>query len=421
MSTPVRHTAPVTPRFDIEQITNTAGCRLTGGSGASCWGYNQSNIVRAGQDVYALSWRDDLSLVVYRRVDPGTWEASDPLPPVPQNGNLLVDPQGRVHVIGGANGGWHALFDPPAQVRRCEIRSPAEADSRFGAAMDEDGRILVVGGLASLAWYVLDPAEGYACAASGSMSNPANRGYHFVVFSGGSAHTYCSDDYFLPGDEYPNQSVTTRDLTTDQISTVETPHGIYPVLKSYLHEDLDLLSRPDDWRVSTISDVSSTFVEGARGTTEQQDLLLDRQGLLHLVYFANREPSREVWAGTGQDQRNSRLSHRVGPPGGPFEAVELGRYNSGRLYESLDGRMHYLLTRGRRGDAESLWYARSEPGCWDTMSEPVELPMPGRFWHVFTNTLRAGGTQTTAIDCYWTGASRGKSNEVWYGCLVPPG
>ena len=37
------------------------------------------------------------------------------------------------------------------------------------------------------------------------------------------------------------------------------------------------------------------------------------------------------------------------------------RLTGGRLYETPDGRMHYLLTRGRRGEAESLWYACLTP------------------------------------------------------------
>ena len=91
----VTYAQPASPCFEVEMITDTAGHLQTGGSGASCWGYNQSNIVRAGEDVYALSWRDDMTLVVFRRAVDGRWEASDPLPPVPQNGNLLVDGTGR--------------------------------------------------------------------------------------------------------------------------------------------------------------------------------------------------------------------------------------------------------------------------------------------------------------------------------------
>ena len=41
-------------RFDwrVERIADSAGHRLSGGSGASCWGYNQSNLVRRGDDLY---------------------------------------------------------------------------------------------------------------------------------------------------------------------------------------------------------------------------------------------------------------------------------------------------------------------------------------------------------------------------------
>jgi len=423
---PVRYLAPVTPRLDVELITDTAGCKLTGGSGASCWGYNQSNVVRAADQVYALSWRDDMSLVVYRRAAPGQWEASPALPPVPQNGNLLVDGAGRPHVIAGANASWHALFDPPGQVQRFELLELAEADSRFGAAIDDDDRIFVAGGLQRLAWYVLDPGDGpgggpgdgYHPVAAGAVEHEPARGYHFAVWRDGQAHTFCSDDYFLPGDQYPNQTVTTRNLETGEVTTTETPHGIYPVLRTYYYHNADLLNRPDDWRCTVVSDVCDTFVDGARGTTDQQDLMLDADGLLHLVYYENRQPSREVWAGNGQDQANSRLYHAVGPPGGPFATWCLGAFTSGRVCQTADGRFHYFLTHGRRGAAESLWYAAGAPGAWDAIGEPVRLDLPGPFWHAFASATRAGGSSEQDLDLYWTGAYQADSNRAWYGRLT---
>jgi hypothetical protein len=407
---------PAHPRFAIEAITDTAGCVQTGGSGASCWGYNQSNIVRCGEEVYALSWRDDLSLVVFRRAGPGRWEHSPPTPPVPQNGNLLVDRGGHLHLIGGAEASFQAVFEP-GQVRRFRLREQARADSRFGAAIEND-RIFAAGGLERLGWYLLDAGQDCRPIASGELRHEAARGYHFVALRGGAAHTFCSDDYFLAGDQYPNQTVTYRDAATGEMKIVETPRGIYPVLRSYYYYCPNLLGNPQDWRLQVVSDVSDTFVEGKRGTTEQQDLLLDAQGRVHLIYFENRQPSGSVWAATGQDQGNSRLYHAVGEPGGPFAHYCLGNFNSGRLYQTPDGRLHYLLTRGRRGDAESLWYAVGTED-WGRISEPVQLGLPSRFWHFFTNTTPAGGTPAPFIDCYWTGAYQKNSHQVWYGRLDP--
>ena len=190
------------------------------------------------------------------------------------------------------------------------------------------------------------------------------------------------------------------------------------MLKSYYYYCPDLLKAPQDWRLSVVSDVSDTFRDGARGTTEQQDLLLDAQGRVHLIYFENRQPSATVWAAMGQELSESRLYHAVGEPGGSLTHFCLGSFNSGRLYQTPDGRMHYLLTRGRRGDAESLWYAVGT-GDWRRISQPVQLELPSRFWHFFTNTRRAGGTIVPFIDCYWTGAYQQNSHQVWYGRLDP--
>lgn len=413
-------------RFDwrVECITNTAGCRLTGGSGASCWGYNQSNIVRFEKDLYALSWRDDLTLAVFRRLDNGTWEAGPVLPPVPQNGNLLVDSRGHLHVIGGDRASWHVLFDNPGRLDCFELRRRVSADSRFGASIDDRDRIFVGGGLEQLGWYILDGANDFQMVASGKVAHPKARGYHFVVFYKGAVHTFCSDDYFLPGDHFPNQKVTVKDPQTGEPHVVETERGIYPVLRAYCYCNRDVMATPDAWDVTVMSDVSDTFSEppagdGARGTTDQQDLFLDREGLLHFVYYENRQPSREVWAGTGQDAANSRLYHAVGPPGGPFKTWCLGNFNSGRLYQTPDGRLHYFLTFGRRAAAQSLWYAVSEAGQWHCISEPVKLQTGGGFWHFFVNMKRTGGTCVDWVDGYWTGPLGGNSNEVFYGKMTP--
>lgn len=417
----VEHGPPARCQWAVELITDTAGCIQTGGTGASCWGFNQSNLVRHEDQVYALSWRDDLSLVVFRRVAPGRWESSPPLPATPQNGNLLVDREGRVHVISGANGRYHALFDPPGQVDRFMVQQLVEADSRFGAAIDEGDRILVAGGLESLGWYVLDPASGHRPTAQGRLAHLAARGYHFVTFRQGAVHAFCSDDYFQAGEEYPNQTVTYRDLQTGEMKTVVTPRGIYPVLRTYWYHAPNLLAAPDDWRLTVVSDLSDTVAGPARGTTEQQDLLLDDQGLVHLLYYENRDPAITVWAGEGQDQAHSRLYHAVGKPDGPLRHWCLGTYNGGRVVQGADGRFHYLLTRGRRGKAEELWYAVGEEGEWGRISAPVRLDLPSRFWHLFLSTVRAGGTRAEVLDCYWTGAYQGNSQQVWYGRLQPEG
>jgi hypothetical protein len=410
-------------RFDwrVETVTDTAGHRLSGGAGASGWGYNQSNLVRCDDDVYALSWRDDLTLCVYRRLPSGSWEPGPVLPPVPQNGNLLVDASQRLHVIGGKNASWHVRFDEPGSLDRYELRRRVRADSRFGAAIDADDRILVAGGLAQMGWYVLDGSADFQPVAEGRLEHEEQRGYHFVVFGDGAAHTLCSDDYFVTGERFPTQTITEPDPATGGTRTRQTPGGIYPVLKAYYYYNPDLLAAPDDWRCTVVSDVADTYHEasGARGTTDHQELFVDAEGLVHLTYYENRQPSTTVWAGRGQEAADSRLYHAVGPPGGPFQAWCLGAFNSGRLYQTPDGRLHYLLTRGLRAAAESVWYAVGDAGDGSRISEPVRLDGVGPLWHLFVNAVRAGGTRADVIDAYWTGPHGGNSNEVFYGCLRP--
>ncbi|MSS71372.1 MAG: hypothetical protein EXS64_07765 [Candidatus Latescibacteria bacterium] len=420
--TQVTYGPPAKVKFEMEMITDTAGCKQSGGSGASGWGYNQSNIIRCGEEVYAMSWRDDLTLTVFRRVGPGQWEASLPLPPVPQNGNLLVDSTGHLHVIAGKQASYHVVFDPPGQVKRFTMEQYATAESRFGASINAKDQIFVAGGLANMTWYVLNPKDGFRPMASGVLQHEKHRGYNMVIFNGAEVHSVNSDDYFIKGDQYPNQSVTTRDPQTGELRTVETPRGIYPVLNAYYYYCPDIFKSPDDWRMTVTSDVSDTFDGTARGTTDHQDIMLDAQGLVHLTYYENRQPSTTVWAGKGQDQMNSSVYHAVGKPGGPFTHFCVGKaFNSCRVTQTPDGRFHYLLTRGGRGNAEGVWYATGEAGQWDRVSEPIRLEIPSRLWHFFVNMTRSGGTRAPVIDCYWTGAYSQNSNEAWYGRLTPEG
>lgn len=420
----VAHSAPATFQWEVERITNTAGCRLTGGSGASCWGYNQSNIVRFEDEVYALSWRDDLTLVIFRRLSDGTWEMGPVLPPVPQNGNLLVDSKGHLHVIGGDCASWHVWFDEPGRLDCFQLRRWVKADSRFGASIDKQDRIFVGGGLGRLGWYVLDGQKNFEKVASGEIVHEKARGYHFALFQDGAVHTFCSDDYFLPGASLPNQQVKVKDPQTGEQRIIETEHGIYPVLKAYYYHNPNVLETGNTWQMQVMSDVSETFSEpptgnGSRGTTDHQDIFMDQEGLLHFLFYENRQTTREVWAGMGQDVKNSRLYHSVGPPDGPFETFCLGNFNSGRLYQTPDGRVHYFLTHGARNASQSLWYAVGEAGQWGRISEPVQLNTEGEFWHFFVNTQRAGGTCVDWVDGYWTGPLGKNSNEVFYGKLRP--
>ncbi|MEE2658256.1 MAG: hypothetical protein VX733_07110 [Candidatus Latescibacterota bacterium] len=419
----VTRTPPARFRWQVERITDNAGCKLSGGSGASGWGYNHSNIVRCRDDLFALSWRDDLTLALYRRVREGNWEQGPVFPPVPQNGNLLVDDEDRMHIISGDRASWHVRFDEPGRMDRFELRRRWQTDSRFGAAV-EGRRIFVGGGLEHLDWVLLDGDNDYEVACFGEVRHERARGYHFVVLADSGVHTFCSDDYFLAGKQFPNQQITIRDSESGEPVVVDTDPGIYPVLRAYYYHNPDPLSRPNDWRVTVMSDVSDTFRpppegDGSRGTTDHQDLYLDSEGELHLLYYENRQPSREVWAAMAQDPAHSRLYHAVGSPGGPFCTWCLGAFNSGRILETTDGRMHFFLTMGRRSAAQSLWYTTCKGRDWSRMSEPVQLDTGSGFWHFFIAVPRAGSTVSECVDGYWHGPFGGNSNEVFYGRLTP--
>ena len=56
-----------------------------------------------------------------------------------------------------------------------------------------------------------------------------------------------------------------------------TPWDNYLVATGVWYYNPDLVASPDEWRLTVVSDVSDTVAGSARGTTEQQDLLVDRK------------------------------------------------------------------------------------------------------------------------------------------------
>ena len=125
-------------------------------------------------------------------------------------------------------------------------------------------------------------------------------------------------------------------------------------------------------------------------------------------------PATTLWPSQGQDRARDELYHAVGPPGGPFKLYLLGNFSRGRIHQTVDGRIHYLMTRGQWFDFE-LWYARGDEDRPDRISQPIRLNTPTNIDHVFVNSTRAGGVPDQFVDCYWTGPYPGHTNKIYYG------
>jgi perosamine synthetase len=387
----VAYAPPAPVRFETERITDTGGWRHSGGTGRSCWGYHQSNIVRYGDSIYALCWRDDTHLTAFRRVSPGMWETSPLLPKSPQSGALLVDAQGRLHLIAGDKATLHLCFEPPGQVQQFTMQALPGTDTRFGAAIAPNGDIFIAGGVPAMRWLLLSAKQGYAPALSGCLPHPTNRAYYFAAFDGTQAQVYCTEIHYLEAAGF---------------QTTQTYHYCNP----------DLTRNPDDWRLTIVSDVSDTFDGRARGTTGNEDLLVDRKGRLHLLAMRNVTPATGAWAAGAQDHQEDELIHTSGMPGEPLAAVRVGQFSRGRLCQTADGRLHYLMTR-REEFGSSLWHAIGSEDDYTSLSEPVRLDTPGTIDHLFVNNIRAGGTLADGVDIYFTGPYPGKTGEIWYGRL----
>jgi hypothetical protein len=393
-ATPVSYGPPAKVQFTTELITDTGGYQKTGGQGRSCWGFNHANLLRHKDDLYALCWHDDLTLTVFQRKGPGKWEVSPPLPEALQSGVLLVDSKGRLHLIGGEGASYHALFDPPGQNQKFTVQRLAKADTRFSAAIAPNDDIFVVGGYPAMTWYVLSAQDGYQPKLTGTRPHPTWRAYYFAAYDGKRAQAYCYN--------------------------IQHVEGVgYQTLWTYYYDNPDLAGKPDDWRMVVVSDVSDTFDgKTARGNTSNEDFLIDRKGRVHFLYQVNRMPGTGTWSSEKQDRTQDELYHAVGPPGGPFKSYRLGNFSRGRLYQTKNGRLHYLLERGA-WFAFDLYYATGSENDFTRISEPIRLETPTKIDHIFVNAARTGGTPTEFIDLYFTGPYPGQTNKIWYGKITP--
>lgn len=290
------------------------------------WGYHQPIVVRSGPDVYAVlldpigeEHAQRFGVHVLRG---GQWStvhrsADDQL--LNQPPSAVVDAEGRVHVFAWLDGvANHLRFDPGSDEPVLNEQVDVGYDDLWpyaGAAVNGDGELLVV----PSAW----PEHRYGFRANDadawvqgtavtfaprpdSPSNYDRHAYPFVALNGRAGHIFSTQDINDPEKIAAGASFTFSFRTLD-----------------YYYSP-DLLTIP--FAAVRIVDVEST-----KGWAHNDDMLVARDGLVHILYRYQE---------TENSSPTSPLMHAFGPAGGPFTHVAVSNDSwaeEGRLWEAPNG------------------------------------------------------------------------------------
>ncbi len=317
-------------------VTTETIARITYGAtnNAAIWGYHQPIVVRSGQRVYcallephgegmAQHWS------LYER-GPEGWQRRWSSPQaglLNQPPSIVADGQGYVHAFAWPEGvftRWRFAVGTPDEPRRDRPVSPYDDLYPYaGAAVNAAGELLAVASYWSQNLYSVqlsgaprwqNGVVAYHPKRPDSPSGYDRQAYPFVAFHGRAAHVF-----------------TTQDIA-DAEKIAAGAGFTYSFRNLHYFYTPEILAQPFA-RLLVID------VEPSRGCVHNDDLLIDRQGNVHLLY--------QYMVHEG-DWSDVRTVHAFGPPGGPLQHVELGApgaFNSGRLWEDADGRLYGVLPR----------------------------------------------------------------------------
>jgi hypothetical protein len=329
--------------WEVETAPIIALSRYAGNTGAF-WGYHQPIIVRAGSRIYAgllEPWGEDHKQqwgLFEKEGESWTRVYASPKskllnqPPI-----LLVDALGRLHAFVWLDGICnHLRFDPDGH-----IEAPIEeiADVGYndlwpyaGGASNAEGDVLVVPSSYPAHRYGFLSADadtwrqGTAAEFAPRPDSPSNfnrHAYPFVALRGREAHIFSSQDI----------------NDAEKIAAGENFTYSFRTLEYYYSPDL--LASP--FEMVTVVDV-----EASKGWAHNDDLLIDKDGQVHVLYrYQNRENEGPI----------SPLMHAFGPPGGPFTHVAVSsedNVNEGRLWEAPNGVLFAIRAEGNGLVAEQL-------------------------------------------------------------------
>lgn len=363
------------------QVVTEPVTRIASGPGniASSWGYHQPMIGRHGERVYCAllephgeGFAQHWSL---HRRDAGGWQrrwSSPSTGQLNQPPSLVVDDLGGIHVFAWPDGLFtHWRFAAGGEGEPIVDRPPSPYDDLWpyaAAAVNERGELLVVASSYPQSLFAVQTTEtpqwrrgriAWHPERPDSPSGYDRQAYPLVAFCGRQAHVF-----------------TTQDVV-DPVKIAAGAGFVYSFRNLQYYHTPDILAQP--CRRLTVADTDSSS-----GWVHNDDLLVDRNGRVHLLY------QHQVREG---DWGNTRTIHAFGPAGGPLQHVQLGApgaFNGGRLWESADGTLHAVLPRYTALQVAPLDLAGG------LAAEPASLGVASNGWGYYGRVFLAAGRAASA-------------------------
>ncbi|MCZ6634788.1 MAG: hypothetical protein O7G87_15410 [bacterium] len=337
------------------------------------WEYHQSIIVRHGDRVYVTimetleagfsSFQKQWTL--YERTEDGWQKRYSSLPNqrLNQPPLLLADRQNTLHVFAWPEGVLtHFMFDMTEGLFNPAVGSPEPGFTEFwpwlGGSINASGDILTVivtAGDPRLHYLFREATTqawtpGTVLTFPDRLESPTGFDRHtfpFVIMNGREVHIFSAQDI------------------EDPVKIAEGASYTFSSRRLDYYYSPDILKEP-------FQTVPVANIENTRGWLHNDDMLLDRSGTIHILYWIQRIQS--------DFDTNLAQMHAFGPPGGPLTHVEIGRpgqFTEGRLWEAPDSTLYVVLPRwedlylapldkdgGLAKPAEALGIA---PGLWGTL------------------------------------------------------
>lgn len=369
---------------------------------ATWWGYNQNKIVRLQDKVFSYYIDNDdennktlSKFVILKKDGDKAWEEGAMFP-TSRPGNILIDSKGVLHAF---------VFEPfdvetndsigriihyyfPNSVSG-DIKNYKQdivvdndgksetANIRVGAAIGEDDTMAISFGLTKFNPSYIEQSEHIY------FKKPSEENWNHI-FTDGLTHDYYYPFTLVSGNSFYLLPVQ------DDYNGSGTPSNPYPNIYQKI---LFMEVKDGIWKNEMIVDLSSHKMAKSRPRLlEQEDLFVDKNGNIHIIYKEFLDPDKSFAA--------TAHWHLSGKPGASWKSEKINLEKMGvnwvRLIE-VNGGLYYIITTFGEvflSPVENVKFSR------------VELPADAKGMYPYVSTSKGGSTESEFVDLLLLGADQ---------------
>lgn len=364
---------------------------------ATWWGYNQTKIVRFGNIVftYVIENTDDSNktaslFVIYKKEGDKSWEKGASFT-TSRPGNILIDSQGVLHAFVfepfnvAKNDSWGKLkhYSFPnsriGNITNYEEEIVIDNDGtnetvniRVGAAIGQDDTMALGFGLTTYNPQYSGHSEHLY------FKKPADAQWKHLIAGENLGHDWYYPFVWVDKDEF--YLLPVQDDFTGQGNP-----NIYQKIMYFAYQN-------GQWEKEIITDLTShTLAKSRPRLLEQEELFVDKNGNVHIIYKEFLDPDKSFTA--------TAHWHLSGKQGAwKSEKINLGKMavNWIRLTE-VDGNLYYILTTFREVFISPVEHMKLTK---------IDLPDDARGMYPYLSTSKGGSTDSEYVDLLLLGADQ---------------